>query len=234
MFNNPFSTTVHTSLPQAPSGSHHNFTDSQSPSTQTPPLALIFEQLAYGVLIVNIRGQILHANQSARAELAAQRWLALRSDHVHALRTEEKKALSNALITAQCGQRSVLQFGAGSDPLVVAVVPLMTTGATQCEQVALLFARPMVCDNLMLHHFGRSHKLTGMEECVLRLLCEGLDQNEMSQRLKVALSTVRSHMKSIAAKTGCHGMRALLAKLATLPPMLQPLQGDAFSAPLTH
>ena len=100
----------------------------------------------------------------------------------------------------------------------------------------MLFARSAVCDSLMLHHFARSHKLTAMEECVLRLLCQELDQNAMAQELGVAVSTIRSHIKNIATKTGCHGMRALLARLSLLPPLMPPVQGqsDVSNPPVMH
>jgi DNA-binding CsgD family transcriptional regulator len=202
----------------------------------TPALNLIFEQLAYGVLVVSTGGKILHANQSARAELQSSPWLGRNGAQIEATLPQEHTALQDALASAQCGQRSVLHFGAGAQPLTVAVVPMLAQGQVQCELIALLFARPMVCDTLMLHHFARSHKLTPMEECVLRLLCQEMDQAEMAKELSVAVSTVRTHMKNIATKTGCHGMRALLARLALLPPLMPQMQGDAafFDPPAVH
>jgi DNA-binding CsgD family transcriptional regulator len=206
------------------------------PHLAAPALNLIFEQLAYGVLVVNTGGKILHANQSARSELQSSPWLGRNGTQIEATLPQEHTALQDALASAQCGQRSVLHFGAGAQPLTLAVVPMLAQGQVQCELIALLFARPMVCDTLMLHHFARSHKLTPMEECVLRLLCQEMDQAEMAKELSVAVSTVRTHMKNIATKTGCHGMRALLARLALLPPLMPQVLSDSaiFEPPAMH
>jgi DNA-binding CsgD family transcriptional regulator len=206
------------------------------PNAAAPALHLIFEQLAYGVLVVNAGGKILHANHSARAELQSSPWLGRNGAQIEATLPQDQATLQDALASAHCGQRSVLHFGAGAQPLTVAVAPMLAQGQEQCELIALLFARPMVCDTLMLHHFARSHKLTPMEECVLRLLCQEMDQAEMAKELSVAVSTVRTHMKNIATKTGCHGMRALLARLALLPPLMPQMQSDVafFEPPAMH
>jgi DNA-binding CsgD family transcriptional regulator len=92
--------------------------------------------------------------------------------------------------------------------------------------VALMFSRPSVCGSLMLCFFARSHSLTTAEENVLAILCEGCSAPEIARKLKVAVSTVRSHVRSLCAKTRSSGVRELVNRVAMLPPLAP--------APLMH
>jgi DNA-binding CsgD family transcriptional regulator len=69
----------------------------------------------------------------------------------------------------------------------------------------------------MLGHFARHHALTPTEEAVVAALCEGLSTPQTAQRLHVAVSTVRSHVRNICRKTRCRGVRQLLQQIALLP-----------------
>ena len=67
--------------------------------------------------------------------------------------------------------------------------------------------------------FARRHGLTPTEQHVLALLCEGLSAPQAAKQLHVAVSTVRSHVRSLCAKTRARGVRELVTRLAVLPPV---------------
>jgi DNA-binding CsgD family transcriptional regulator len=71
----------------------------------------------------------------------------------------------------------------------------------------------------MLCFFARSHGLTPTEEQVLAILCQGYSAPETASQLNVAVSTVRSHIRSLCAKTHANGVRALVGQIAVLPPL---------------
>jgi DNA-binding CsgD family transcriptional regulator len=71
----------------------------------------------------------------------------------------------------------------------------------------------------MLGFFSRKHGLTPTEQQVLGILCDGLSAPQVAEQLHVAVSTVRSHIRSMCAKTRTNGVRELVGRLAVLPPV---------------
>jgi DNA-binding CsgD family transcriptional regulator len=67
--------------------------------------------------------------------------------------------------------------------------------------------------------FARSHRLTRTEEQVLNLLCRSMSTPDIAKELDVAVSTVRSHVRSLCIKTGAKGAREMVNRIATLPPV---------------
>ena len=90
--------------------------------------------------------------------------------------------------------------------------------ATQVTAI-LLFAKPAVCEPVTLSLFSRNHRLTKTEEHVLGILCLGYSTPEIAVHMNVAVSTVRSHVRSLCAKTGSCGVRGLVNLVAVLPPV---------------
>ena len=62
--------------------------------------------------------------------------------------------------------------------------------------------------------------LTQAEARVLEALCEGATPTEVAASLGVAVSTVRTQLATIRAKTGAAGIRQLVAGVANLPPVV--------------
>jgi DNA-binding CsgD family transcriptional regulator len=225
----------------------------------------VLDQLALGVLVLEVGGGVSFANASARAELAHNPWLRIERGQLCARRASDVQDLQDLLWAAARGEHAVLWLGAAkiktkiklagnaaparsassaakvaSSPssFAITATPLMPApsktargkaaaqmvgvpqkAAQQPSHIALVFTRRQLCEPLMLHHFARQHHLTGTEEAVLRHLCDQAELASAARSMGIAVSTVRSHMKSIAQKTGFHGMRALQAHLAALPPL---------------
>lgn len=196
-----------------------------SPRTQVRPvtgtsLAHVMDELAYGVVIASAQGQLLHANQAARSELGRRRALLAEQELLRPHHPQDAKLLADALAKAADGKRSLIALQADSGvPLSIVLVPLRADTAGGTPQVGLLFARASVCDPLMLCFFARSHGLTPTEEHVLGILCHGYSAPEVAEQMQVAVSTVRSHVRSLCAKTRSSGVRELVNRLAVLPPV---------------
>jgi DNA-binding CsgD family transcriptional regulator len=182
-------------------------------------LAVLMDEFAYGVVVVRTDGRVLHANQAARHELGRRRVLALRQHTVSTCIAEEAWILHDAIARAMAGKRSMITLAGEGPSLTLVVVPLLAEGAARPHTAALVFARATVCDSLMLGFFARSHGLTRTEEQVLDILCQGHSAPDIAAQLNVAVSTVRSHVRSLCAKTRCSGVRELVSRVAVLPPV---------------
>jgi DNA-binding CsgD family transcriptional regulator len=182
-------------------------------------LSLVIDELAHGVLIASSQGRLLHANQAARQVLSRRHALALQDGHLQTRDPAQARLLQQALAKAATGRRSLVTLPtAGGWSLSVALVPLRSDGSPAAP-IALFLSRPGVCDSLMLCFFARSYGLTNSEEQVLAILCQGYSAPEIAVQLKVAVSTVRSHVRSLCAKTHSNGVRALVGRVAVLPPL---------------
>jgi DNA-binding CsgD family transcriptional regulator len=182
-------------------------------------LDLVLDELAYGVALATREGDLLHANQAARHELGRSQAIVVHNGRVRAPAVADAALLQDALAKAASGRRSLIVLGeTEAERVSLAVVPVNRNRDGQ-SHAALLFARASVCDSLMLCFFARNHSLTPAEENVLAHLCRGHSAPEVARQLKVAVSTIRSHVRSLCAKTRSSGVRELVSRVAMLPPV---------------
>lgn len=182
--------------------------------------ALVMDELAYGVVLASPKGRVLQVNLAARQELARRQVLAVHDGMLQTTDACQSRVLAQALARAETGRRCLIALRTSSRQRVsVAVVPLRGERTEAQTTVALLFSRASVCDAVMLCFFARTHGLTPSEEQVLGILCQGYSAPQTAAQLKVAVSTVRSHVRSMCAKTHANGVRALVGQVAVLPPI---------------
>lgn len=88
------------------------------------------------------------------------------------------------------------------------------------QEVALLLSviplNKEVSTDLMLNYFSRFHQITKSEEGVLKILCAGYSAPQIADQLQLAVSTVRSHVRSLCFKTGSTGVRDLVGRITPL------------------
>jgi len=180
---------------------------------------MLMDELAFGLVVLGANARVLLCNQAARNELDRCRVLGEREHHLYARTQDGSKQLRSALDEVHRGQRSLLHLVSdGAMVSLVASPPPTEYEATQATAI-LLFAKPAVCEPISLALFCRCHKLTRTEEHVLGILCLGYSTPEIATQMQVAVSTVRSHVRSLCAKTGACGVRSLVNLVAVLPPV---------------
>ena len=193
--------------------------DANRPDSGPDVLSLLVDVLGHGVIVVGEHGRIIHANRVARTELSRHRVLDRLDGEIHTVTPADSRTLQQALSMALAGKRSLINVTGGGLTLTLAVVPLKPDAEAWDVRIALFFARAEVCESGMFGFFARSYGLTQTEEQVLAILCRGLSTPEIAVQLKVAVSTVRSHVRSLCAKTGSSGVRELVNRVAVLPPV---------------
>jgi DNA-binding CsgD family transcriptional regulator len=197
------------------------------PVAATHWFARMLDEIDYGMLLVADDRVVLHANHVARAELDDEHPLQLLGAELRVRGPQDVAPLREALVAArERGLRRLVSLGQDEQRISVAVVPL--PAATGDEALTLLvFGKRRMCEALSAHWFAREHGLTSAESRVLAALCDGEPPLKIAAAQCVCISTVRSQISAIRAKTGASSIRALVRQIAVLPPLVGALRGAA-------
>ena len=190
-------------------------------------LALMLDEIDYGMVLLSDAGQVLHVNHAARAELDGRHPLQLLGRELRARLPQDLGPLQDALQAARRGLRRLVTMGERHEPFTMAVVPLGAAATGAPQATLLMLGKKRVCESLSVQWFARTHALTPAETRVLEGLCQGLDPREVAEQHGVGLATVRTQIGSIRAKTGTESIRDLVRRVAVLPPMVSSLRAAA-------
>jgi DNA-binding CsgD family transcriptional regulator len=186
----------------------------------------LLDEIDYGLAVIDVQGGLQYANHRARPAMDESGPLQCQGDRLQPRRRGDAGAWLAALAAAAQGRRSLLCLGEPPARLSMAVVPLSVPGEPAAEtRIALVFQKRHTLEPLTLGFYARAHQLTSAETAVLEALCQGLRPQEIAERHGVALSTVRTQVGSIRAKTHTGSMRELVHQLATLPPLTPVVKG---------
>jgi DNA-binding CsgD family transcriptional regulator len=186
-------------------------------------LGLVLEELDYGVLLVEAAGRVLHGNRAARLTLQDGHPLQIQGNQLHARFGRDIKPLFDALAQAQHdGRRCLLRLGDGEEQANVVVVPLNRD--VEQSAVLLVLERRQLCGELAAQWFALRYGLTPAETEVLKALSAGAPPSRVAQSQGVAISTIRTQIQSIRAKSGATSIRELMGQLAVLPPLMSALR----------
>src|SRR5579863_181026 len=187
--------------------------------------AAAWDAVATSTILVDIHGEVRHANRSARRLLAEMDGLTCRTRQLHAA-TPEVQARLTALVARAAGSQAqgtglpggmlALPRPSGKPPLLASVVPVAADNPWRTAAVpvaAILFvedpARDLRTPPAALRTlFG----LTPTEARVAVALANGLTPADIAQRHGAQVKTVRTQKESIYAKLGVRS-QVHLAKL---------------------
>lgn len=188
-------------------------------------VAAMLDEIDYGMLLLVRGGRVLHLNHAASIELDGEHPLQVLGGYLRASRSQDAATLHDALQAAtQRHVRKLLTLGSGAQRVNLAVVPLATLQAAAQPATLVTLAKRQLCAPLSVHGFARSHGLTPAETEVLQALAEGAGPSEIAARQGVELSTVRTQISSMRAKTGADSIRTLERQVARLPPLIGALR----------
>ncbi len=166
-------------------------------------LADVIDALVSPVVIVDQRGQIIHVNATAGALLAAADTVRVMSGVLTAAHSESRKTLAQA-IGEGISASLPLRKQAGGD-LIASLMPLShaSNGRQRSTPHTAIFFHDLDREvQLPGEALAKLYKLTGAELRLLLALAQGASLQDISDRSGAALGTVRSHLKSLFAKTG--------------------------------
>jgi DNA-binding CsgD family transcriptional regulator len=190
--------------------------------------AQMLDEIDYGMLLVSDETHVVHVNHAARRYLDDEHPLQLLGHELRVRRAKDVAPVRQALVNAaQRGLRSLLTLGADGHRVCVAFVPLGGFGEEPGGATLLVFGKRQVCEELSVQWFAHNRGLTLSETQVLKHLCHGVQPSEVATLQNVALSTVRTQIGSIRAKTGADSIRDLVRQIAVLPPLVGALRRSA-------
>lgn len=188
----------------------------------------MLDAVPVGVVAVDARCRVLHANQVANELLSASDPLAVRAGKVIVpgsttttllLQEAVARASDNEVTMVGNGGGVPLRFGDGR-PAVGHVLPLrhraahqeMATGAV----AAIFIATPVDAAPAPVDALVALYGLSEAESRVLVQICEGLNRGQAAAALRVADSTVKTHLNRIFAKTGTATQSELVRLVVSL------------------
>ncbi len=227
----------HIAAPFAAQVGNHGATPHRGAGRTSPESALtglmrrVLDELDYGVVIVDAQGEVALINRTARSEhtSAGLTGLAVGDRLIAGTPLETAELLSAVRDAATLSRRSLVRLGTGMRHCI-AVVPLnsdTTVVDPNGGQALLLFGRRQVCAPISIAFFARTFGLTPTETQVLEALCQGDPPARIAARNCVAVSTVRTQLTAIRAKTQTGSLRELVRQVSTLPPIVCLSFGDA-------
>lgn len=184
----------------------------------THALASLFEELAFGVAIVDRDCRLLHATRAARMQLQARRGLMLSDGVVDAELENDRAALHRTVESAAAGLRGYQAFGREGVRIDVAVLPVNGDG-NGAAAAALVFEKCAGSGGLGLYFFSQAYRLTRAEQSVLTELCDGAAVVEAAENLGISVHTARTHVRNILVKTAQPNLRGLVRRIGMLPPV---------------
>lgn len=193
-------------------------------------LAAALDELDYGIVLLFDGPNVVHINHAARVELDDEHPLQLFGNELRARSVRDIVPLHQGITAAASqGLRRLLTLGDEARRSSVSIIPLDAADAGP-RAVLVVLGKRAVSEPLSIQGFARSYQLTSAETRVLVALCGDLPPLEMSSRLGVAISTIRSQIGSIRAKTGAASIRALVRQVAALPPVKSSLRNTSMNA----
>ena len=187
-------------------------------------LMRVFDEIDYGMLIIDPQGHILHANHLARHELAQGRVIMSYGNSLLGSSAEFTSQIQHAMESSFRGQRKLVMLNVGDKELSLAFMPLSHPLEPDAPSVLVLLSRQSPSDNLAVRMFARTLGLSPSEESVLMGLCRGWQIAEIAKEHGVAESTIRSQVKTLREKAGSPSIRDLLHRVNTLPPVVPALR----------
>ena len=174
---------------------------------------------AHAVFTLGPQGRVLDHNAAADAMLRRDDGLMLRGDRLAARSTGDQNMLHAAIARATSAEGAeacaLLVHRTEGPPYEVSVASVHKAGLGR--HVVVLVTDRTARDASLESRVRNLYGLTQAEAEVAVRLTEGASVERLSTERGVAIGTVRTQIKSIAAKMGCSRQSELVANIGNLP-----------------
>ena len=178
----------------------------------------ILRLIAIGLVLCDREGRVIYANAAAEAWMRGRSAIALRDGRLCVHRPDLRRRLEVALEAATVGEPrapGALALPRGDGDPVPDVVSVLPFAGAPCALV-VLGGREWDAGRSDLAL--RALNLTGAERRLVGHLCQGRGLEEAAAEAEVTISTARTYLKRVFAKTGTHRQSELVSLLVSLSP----------------
>lgn len=183
-------------------------------------LAATLDALTTAALVFGNDGRLVYTNAAAVSLLAREDLLLARIGSVEPWDRTAATAFRSMIIGASGGTITLDRRGGGK--AMLSALPLggrrRRYPARNSARLAL-FVQDNPCGPHAIEVLGQAYGLTGAELRVLLGLADDATPADIAQRYGIAASTVRTHLKSLFAKTGAKRQKDLVKLLLSAPPV---------------
>jgi DNA-binding CsgD family transcriptional regulator/PAS domain-containing protein len=188
------------------------------------------DALSTGVVLTERQGRIAYMNGSAERLLKAGNALRVSNGCLTAARPRARDALSKALASSvegkaptKTGRYAVALPDDEGSGLIASVLPLQWRESRNPLSplpgaAAVIVQDPADPPPLPDDAFAELYGLTLAERRVLRAVAQGLGPQDAADALGVSLTTIRTHLQNLFAKTGTTRQADLVRRLMTATP----------------
>lgn len=177
----------------------------------------LVEQLTIAAIAVDRSGRVIRANAAGDDLLCEGHVLASRERKLRFLDAAAEQTFHRVLTQGEGLPTFIAAEGSDGGRRLVTVIP--PVDATDGHFVVLL-GRPQEALNGASRVLMEFYKLTPAEYRVLAAMLDGLSPNEVAERQKLSIATVRTHIRRVLEKTGTSRQADLMCEIArALPPI---------------
>jgi DNA-binding CsgD family transcriptional regulator len=180
----------------------------------------VLDTIGLVAVMVGSEGRILYGNAAAEALFRRQDGIEANAGHLRIPDARASRKLAGAIANATASENPAASAIAvpradGAPPYLVTVTPL--PGRDGLSAALVLFRDPAMTDLAHRFYLRELFALSPAETWVALELANGRNLAQIAQMRGVRQSTLRSQLKSIAAKTGCSRQPELVALIRSLP-----------------
>jgi DNA-binding CsgD family transcriptional regulator len=179
----------------------------------------MMDALGTAMLLVSATGRLLHANTAGTEVIARSGALALRQSLLIGTSAQGERLLRQLIARALAPATPTAGAAAFTCPdgRRLELTALAVAAEAGCRHVLLAGPNCWTRDPSLAERMRALYNLSPAESVLAVALAEGASPAQVAEERGVALATVRTQIKNIAAKLGCNRQSDIVAKVKNLP-----------------